>query len=94
MSSVVYDPTAPRRTEALQDRLSLETLSGKVVGFIDNSKPNFNHLIDRMAELLQSRYGVKSVVRHRKLMASIPASRAILDDVADKCDLVVTGAGD
>ena len=44
----------------------LETLQGKVVGFIDNSKPNFNYLVDDLAELLSRSYGVARVVKHRK----------------------------
>ena len=28
----------------------LAGLAGKVVGFIDNAKPNFNHLVDDLAD--------------------------------------------
>jgi hypothetical protein len=72
----------------------LDTLAGKVVGFIDNSKPNFQHLVDDLADLLTSRYGVSSVIKHRKLAASIPAPDTALADVLEKCDLVITGSGD
>ena len=72
----------------------LDTLRGKVVGFIDNSKPNFNHLADDLAELLVSRHGVASVVRHRKRAASIPAPEPAMADIEEKCDLVIAGSGD
>ena len=72
----------------------LDALKGKVVGFIDNSKPNFHFLVDDLAELLVERHGVASVVRHRKLSASIPAPDAYIADVKQQCDLVVTGSGD
>jgi len=72
----------------------LDTLKGKVVGFIDNSKPNFHVLADDLSELLVTRYGASSVVRHRKRSASIPAPDAVLSDIAEKCDLVITGSGD
>lgn len=72
----------------------LDTLRGKVVGFIDNSKPNFNFLVDDLAELLVARHGVARVVRHRKLTASVPAPEEAIADVKRQCDLVITGSGD
>jgi hypothetical protein len=90
----ILDPTAPQATAPAVSRRVLDTLQGKVVGFIDNSKPNFNYLVDDLAELLVSRYGVASVIKHRKRAASIPAPDAVLDDVEQRCDLVITGSGD
>jgi hypothetical protein len=52
---ILFDPTAPRYDAAkdeAQRRLGPVNLSGAVVGFIDNAKPNFNHLIDDLADLL------------------------------------------
>jgi hypothetical protein len=72
----------------------LTTLKDKVVGFIDNSKPNFNHLADDLAQLLISRHGVARVVRHRKLSASRPAPDETIADIKQQCDLVITGSGD
>ena len=66
----------------------------KVVGFIDNSKPNFSHLVDDLAELLTSTYGVVRVLRHQKRAASVPAAAHIIDDYTLQCDLVIAGSGD
>ena len=90
----VYDPTAPSPEATQNLRRSVGDLKGKVVGFIDNSKPNFNLLIDDIAELLTSRYGVKAIVKSGKRGASMPATAQVLDELADQCDLVVTGSGD
>lgn len=90
----VLDPTAPARSGGLQQLKMPDTLQGKVVGFIDNTKPNFSLLADDMAELLKSRYGVAEVVRHRKRVASVPAPEDALKDVVNRCDLVITGSGD
>lgn len=94
-SLIVLDPVAPPgiagRERAFQP---LATLQGKVVGFIDNSKPNFSHLVDDLAELLVARHGVAAVIRHRKLAASIPAHEEAIADVKRQCDLVITGSGD
>ena len=37
---LLYDPTAPRAETAQQADRILTALAGKVVGFIDNAKPN------------------------------------------------------
>ena len=42
---------APSLAESQQLRQTLDGLAGKVIGFIDNGKPNFNHLVDDLAEL-------------------------------------------
>lgn len=91
---LVFEPTAPYGRKELQMRRKLDGLAGKVVGFIDNAKPNFNHLVDDLAELLVSRYGVKSTVKRNKRSPGIPAPEDIMADVARQCDLVITGSGD
>lgn len=91
---LLYDPTAPKHNRAQEAGARLATLSGKVVGFIDNAKPNFDHLVDALAERLIADYGVKRVVKRRKTSASIPAPAEIVRELADECDLVITGSGD
>ena len=96
-SIILYDPTAPRakvpaKVEAAKP--TLETLSGMVVGFIDNAKPNFNHLADDIGELLMKKYGVKQVLKRRKRAASVPAPDAVYQEYTEQCDLVITGSGD
>ena len=71
---LLYDPTATRQAEPEKAGLKVATLSGKVVGFIDNAKPNFNHLVDDLADLLVAEYGVKQVIKRRK--RSIAASES------------------
>ena len=97
MSSTVtiLDPIAPTGiAQAERAFRPLETLQGKVVGFIDNSKPNFNLLADDLTELLKSKYGMARAVRHRKPTASVSASREVFADIRKECDLVITGSGD
>ena len=90
----VYDPTAPG-PQATQDlRRALGDLNGKVIGFIDNTKPNFNLLARDLGELLQSRYGVKTVIQKRKRSVATSAPDEVLDELARDCDLVITGSGD
>ena len=98
-TTFVYDPTAPFVEQAPEQplreaRLKLKSLSGKVVGFIDNSKPNFSNLIDAISQNLIERYGVREVIRKRKPMASMPAAAADMRDLIARCDLIITGSGD
>jgi hypothetical protein len=92
--ALVFDPTASSRNEQRQLRWTLDGLAGKVVGFIDNAKPNFKHLVDDLAELLVSNYGVTSVIKRRKPHAAVPASKAVIKELSEQCDLVITGSGD
>lgn len=88
--TAILVPTAPSE----QARLMVETLQGCIVGFIDNAKPNFEYLVDDLAELLGSRYGVGKIMKRRKRAASIPAPETMIEELAETCDLVITGSGD
>ncbi len=72
----------------------VESLTGKVVGFIDNTKPNFNHLVDDLADVLISNYGVKKVLKRGKRVQSVPAPEAVYAELEADADIVITGSGD
>lgn len=93
---LLYDPTAPADTAGATDaaQLALSALAGKVVGFIDNAKPNFAQLVDDLAAVLTARYGVARVVKHQKRAASLPAGAEAIDAITRECDLVIAGSGD
>jgi hypothetical protein len=92
---MLYDPTAPApETTTGNSARGGEGLAGKVVGFIDNAKPNFNHLVDDLSELLVARHGVAAVVKRRKSAASVPAPDSVVKELAERCDVVITGSGD
>lgn len=93
----LYDPTAPRYEAVdndVQAQLAPVAFSGAVVGFIDNAKPNFHHLVDDLAELLIRDYGVRQVVTRRKPSASVSAAPEVVEALAHACDVVITGSGD
>lgn len=90
----VFIPTAPSEQKREQPKRTLDALQGRVVGFIDNAKPNFDYLVDDLAELLVTEYGVSKVIKRRKRAASIPAPEAMIEELAKSCDLVITGSGD
>ena len=90
----LFDPTAPRHEDNQTVGRSLSGLAGKIVGFVDNAKPNFDHLVDDLAELLVSRYGVSRIIKRKKRSASVPAPDAMIEELTGQCDLVITGSGD
>lgn len=89
----LFDPTGVR-AEAAAVRQSLTHLAGKVVGFIDNTKPNFRELAEALGALLVSGYGVSRILVHRKRNASIAATDEAIESFAARCDLVIAGSGD
>ena len=91
---LVYEPIAPCLTRPRESRHSLDSLAGKVIGFIDNSKPNFNWLVDELSQILIEKHGVKGVVKKRKKSASQGAPDSILSELVAEVDAVVTGSGD
>ena len=93
-SILLYNPTAVRAGGAETTQQALSDLKGRVVGFIDNAKPNFDHLVDDLAALLTARYGVARVIKKKKRATSVPAEDSVYDELAAQCDLVITGSGD
>ena len=69
-------------------------LRGRTVGFLDNTKPNFDRLVGDLAPLLKERFGVQAVVHRKKANASTPASAEILAELAKACDVVFAGSAD
>lgn len=94
VSVSIFDPIAPYRVDRNETYRTLDDLRGKVVGFVDNTKPNFNHLIDDLTEVFKSQYGVASTLKFKKRQASVPAGDAVMQELAEKCDLVIAGSGD
>ena len=67
------------------------SLAGLRIGVLDNSKPNADVLLGRVAERVAERTGA-SVRRWQKPGASNPAR--MLDEIAAAVDVVLTGSGD
>src|SRR3954464_745665 len=90
----VYEPVAPCLTAPRESRQTLDSVAGKTIGFIDNSKPNFSFLVDDVAQFLIEKHGVKSVVKRRKKSASQGAPEAVMNELVAGVDAVITGSGD
>ena len=93
-SIFVYEPVAPCLTQLQKSRQSLDKLAGKTIGFIDNSKPNFNLLVEDLSQLLIEKHGVKAVIKQRKRSASQGLSETLMDELVSQTDAIITGSGD
>jgi hypothetical protein len=69
-------------------------LAGRTIGFLDNTKSNFDRLTTGLGEMLRERHGVKAVLHRRKANASTPAPPELIDELGKHCDLVFAGSAD
>ena len=83
--------TAAARVAALP---RFADLNGKVVGLLDNSKPNADKLEERLAQLLRERLDVGKIVTRRKISAQQGAPKEYLDELAAQTDFILSGLGD
>ncbi len=90
----VLDPGGEPRTVHLPLAPRPADLAGKVVGFLNNGKNDFDWVYERLSELLRAEGRVADVVRLRKNSYMQGAPRQILEELAERCDLVINGIGD
>ena len=90
----LLDPTAKPRDDEKPLAPRPAELRGKRVGILDNTKSNADILMRHMATMLCEQYGAADVVHRRKTHAAIGATEALLDELAESCDLVILGSGD
>ncbi|MBI3966931.1 MAG: hypothetical protein HY329_14960 [Chloroflexi bacterium] len=72
----------------------LDSLKGKRVGLLDNTKGNVDVILQTVADVLVREYGAAESVFRSKYVYSRRAEPALLDDLAATCDLVITAVGD
>ena len=96
MTMIVLNPEGKARTSATRIAAlpRFPDLRGKVVGLLDNSKPNADKLEERFEELLRDKWGVAGVIKRRKISAQQGAPNEILDELAAQADFVISGLGD
>ena len=87
------DPTAggTRAKIALAPRPM--DLAGKIIGMIDNTKEQADIILETVAEILRSRYGVAQVIIRRKEHFSRPASEALLNEMAKEVQVAAAALG-
>lgn len=92
----VLDPTA--KAVSVQSEIAPRTddLNGKVIGFLDNGKPNFDIFLTRLEEVLCQRFKFAEIVHVNKgeLGMAVPLAADQMEKLVAKCDAVVNGMCD
>jgi hypothetical protein len=90
----VLDPTAETARMEATPAPRPSTLQDKRLGLLANGKGNSEELLEAVLDELSERYRFSTVLRRNKGNASRPAPEAIVEEMAQECDIVVTATGD
>ena len=90
----VLDPTSGPVAERAERAARPGTLEGLRVGFLDNSKPNSDKILQYLDEMLRERYGIAASIHRRKPTASRVLPPEMLEEMLRECDVVVPAVGD
>lgn len=89
---IVLDPTL--EVETTRRERAPRPSAFHTVGLLDNGKPNSDKLLKKVAAMFETRYSGVQINYYRKPGAYRPAPNALLDRVAEECDVAIVGIGD
>ena len=87
------DPSAGPSGQVILPARRPETLAGKVLGLLDNTKEQGDVILETIAEALRERYGVARVVTRRKEHYSRQAPDSLIEELAQEVDVAVSALG-
>lgn len=90
----LLSPIDPEASSRWRPAPRLETIHGKVGGFLGNRKANASLLLQGVKELLDKDFELREGVATDKFIYSRPAADDIIDELASRCDFVVTAIAD
>jgi hypothetical protein len=96
----VYNPTGAVMAERISKFAPrIDSLDGKRIGLLWNSKPNGDFYLNRVAELLSQRFPSSKIIKFYKTHAAETAnpdkkSDAALDLIVQNADVVISAQGD
>ena len=93
MAVTLVHPGNESKPESAPPPRRLDTLQGKKIGLLDISKPGGSLFLDRLEELLRTRYGVADVVRAKKPTYTKNAPQDVIEQLRG-VDAVVEGLAD
>ena len=94
MALEILDPTVEPRRQPLTFVARPDSLKGKRVGLVENTKYNSDKLLVKIGEILVKDYGAAETRMWRKHNAGVPAHDEIIDEARRGVDVVVAGVGD
>lgn len=90
----ILSPIDPESTTRWRSAPRLNSLHGKVGGFLGNRKANANLLLLEIKELLDKEFELRDSLVVDKFIYSRPAAHEIINTLAARCDFVVTAIAD
>jgi len=90
----ILDPTVEPRRQPLTYVRRPDSLKGKRIGLVENTKFNSNTLLQKIGDILKAEYGAAETRMWRKHNSSVPAHDEIIDEAKRGVDAVVAGIGD
>ena len=90
----LIDPTVPGADTHCQRAPRLPSVNNLTVGLLTNGKVNADVLLHETAALFADRNGCRVAEMAWKRNASAPAEPAILREIADGSDFLLTAMGD
>ena len=92
----ILDPTATTTVKQEPVAMCLNDLNGKVIGFVDNRKPNFDIFLETVEAALRQKFQFAEIVHIKKggTGATVPLTPEEMKQLAPKCDAIVYGICD
>ncbi len=92
----VFDPTGKVEQHSIEASSGLAELNGKVIGLVDNGKPNYDIFLDRVKELLGVKFEFAETVHIKKGNndTGAPLNADDINRLATRCDIVLNGICD
>ena len=90
----ILDPTVQVQTQPVTFAPRPDSLAGKRIGLVENTKFNSDRLLQKIGDILVTEYGAAGARMWRKRNASVPAHDEIVQELRATCDVMVAGIGD
>ncbi|HEV8673706.1 MAG TPA: hypothetical protein VGX21_06650 [Methylomirabilota bacterium] len=90
----ILDPTLDAAKQPIAYVPRPDSLQGKRIGLIENTKFNSDRLLQKLGDVLKAEYGAAETRMWRKHNASVPAHAEIIEELRQSCDVMVAGIGD
>jgi len=90
----ILDPTLETAAQPIAYAPRPDSLAGKRIGLVENTKFNSDRLLQKIGDILVAEYGAAETRMWRKHNASVPAHDEIIQELRGSCDVMVAGIGD
>ena len=90
---ILLEPVAEEEVETFPLAPRVPELTGTRIGFLDNNKERAGEILEVIEELLTERFEYREITRRRKHYYTKNAPPELIDELVERCDLVVTAVG-